>query len=515
MNWGTDLWDQFDLISAHTHSGIEFVEKVSKFVKERAQIEANYARELRKLARNFQPKKKEDDVKYTFHKSFVGVVKETDDLAGQHELIAENLNGKVYKELKQMHGELKNERNKHLAESRKVQDSLDQSMKTLDNVKKAYEKASGEAEQAFGVFQKADQDMSKTKLEVEKCKSTSMEKGQLADKAKEEYRSQLDKTNSKQTLHYTSEMPAVFNEMQAMEENRIAKIGSLLTEYSDIHSTVMPIIQTCLNNMKSNAASVDGKQDSTILIEQHKTSLPPPGDIPFEEYGKTNGTGTPVGKQKKKKEKKKGFTFGKKKVEGDGNDFNTLPPGEQVRICKKNIKTFEQQVNQLKSAREAMEKMAQVYQQNPNLGDPASTEEGLRENAKELDRCSMELFKYQSYLATIENTPAPTPPPSYSKPSSAQPPPAPSDNVPPAPPPAPSLLVPPVEEPEDIDGEFEEERCRVLYDFEGTNDGELPVREGEELIVTEADNDGSGWTKVMGSNDNEGYVPTAYLMMID
>lgn len=117
--------------------------------------------------------------------------------------------------------------------------------------------------------------------------------------------------------------------------------------------------------------------------------------------------------------------------------------------------------------REAMEKMAQVYQQNPNLGDPASTEEGLRENAKELDRCSMELFKYQSYLATIENTPAPTPPPSYSKPSSAQPPPAPSDNFPPAPPPAPSLLVPPVEEPEE-DGEFEEERCRVLYDFEGT-----------------------------------------------
>lgn len=38
-------------------------------------------------------------------------------------------------------------------------------------------------------------------------------------------------------------------------------------------------------------------------------------------------------------------------VEGDGNDFNTLPPGEQVRVCKKNIKTFEQQVQQLKSAR--------------------------------------------------------------------------------------------------------------------------------------------------------------------
>lgn len=111
-----------------------------------------------------------------------------------------------------------------------------------------------------------------------------------------------------------------------------------------------------------------------------------------------------------------------------------------------------------------MEKMTGVYLQNPSLGDPASMEEELKGNAKELDKYSQELFKYQSYLAIIEKTPAPTPPPCYSKPSHVQPPPAPSENVPP---PAPSILVPPVEEPED-DNEFDdEERCRVLYDFEG------------------------------------------------
>ncbi|KAK3733074.1 hypothetical protein QZH41_008416, partial [Actinostola sp. cb2023] len=492
--------DQFDLIGGHTHSGIDFVDKVSKFVKERVQIETNYAKELRKLARTFQPKRKEEeDQKYTFHKAFIGVVKETDDLAGQHELISENLNGKVYKQLQQTHAELKNERRKHLAEAKKVQDALEQSVRALEAVKKAYERASGEAEQGFG------------------CKATSMEKGQAAEKAKDEYRIQLDKTNNKQTLHYSTEMPAVFNELQSMEEKRIAKIGSLLTEYSDIHSNVMPIIQTCLNNMKSNAASVDGSKDSATLIEHNKTALTPPADIAFEEYGKTGATNTPSSSKKKDKVKKKTKTFGfgkSKKVEGDGNDFNQLPPGEQVRICKRNIKTFEQQVQQLKSGRVGMEKMALVYQQNPSLGDPALTEEELVANGKELDRCGMELFKYQSYLATIENTAAPLQPPSYSKSSNAQPPPAPSDNVPPAPPPAPSLLVPPVEEPEE-DGEFDEERCKVLYDFEGTNDGELPVHEGDELVVTEVDTDGSGWTKVMGSNESEGYVPTAYVLMLD
>lgn len=48
----------------------------------------------------------------------------------------------------------------------------------------------------------------------------------------------------------------------------------------------------------------------------------------------------------------------------------------------------------------------------------------------------------------------------------------------------------------------------------GTNDGELPVQENQELVVTEADNDNSGWTKVTNGTD-EGYVPTAYVMMIE
>ena len=38
-----------------------------------------------------------------------------------------------------------------------------------------------------------------------------MEKGQACERAREEYRNQLEVTNSKQTLHYTNEMPAVFD----------------------------------------------------------------------------------------------------------------------------------------------------------------------------------------------------------------------------------------------------------------------------------------------------------------
>ena len=42
-----------------------------------------------------------------------------------------------------------------------------------------------------------------------------------------------------------------------------------------------------------------------------------------------------------------------------------------------------------------MEKMVDVYRQNPSLGDPSTIELQLSENAKELDALNIDLHKYQ------------------------------------------------------------------------------------------------------------------------
>lgn len=39
--------DQFDNLEKHTQWGIEYVEKYTKFVKERSEIETNYAKQIR------------------------------------------------------------------------------------------------------------------------------------------------------------------------------------------------------------------------------------------------------------------------------------------------------------------------------------------------------------------------------------------------------------------------------------------------------------------------------------
>ena len=56
--------------------------------------------------------------------------------------------------------------------------------------------------------------------------------------------------------------------------------------------------------------------------------------------------------------------------------------------------------------------------------------------------------------------------------------------------------------------------CLTLFrSILATNDGELGISEGEELVVLEQDLDNSGWTKVLKGED-EGYVPSTYIELL-
>ena len=45
-----------------------------------------------------------------------------------------------------------------------------------------------------------------------------------------------------------------------MDERRILKTGQLLSEYSNLETKVMPIIQKCLDNIKDFGNSVNGPE---------------------------------------------------------------------------------------------------------------------------------------------------------------------------------------------------------------------------------------------------------------
>ncbi|XP_063334232.1 formin-binding protein 1 homolog isoform X3 [Pelmatolapia mariae] len=280
--------DQFDNLEKHTQWGIEFVEKYTKFVKERSEIETNYAKQIRNLSKKYQPKKnskEEEESKYTFCRAFLTTLNELNDYAGQHEVISENLTSLIITELTRYLQELKAERKSHFHDGRKAQQHIESSWKQLEASKKRFERECKEAERAQQYFEKMDADINVTKADVEKARQQAQMRHQMASDSKNEYAAYLEKFNKEQNEHYYTIIPNIFQKLQDMEEKRIERISVCMKTFADVDRQVLPIVGKCLDGMTNAAESIEPKADSKQVVESFKSGFEPPGDVEFEDYG--------------------------------------------------------------------------------------------------------------------------------------------------------------------------------------------------------------------------------------
>ncbi|XP_014914934.1 formin-binding protein 1 isoform X12 [Poecilia latipinna] len=287
------LKDQFDNLEKHTQWGIEFVEKYNKFVKERSEIEINYAKQIRNLSKKYQPKKnsrEEEESKFSFCRAFFTTLNELNDYAGQHEVIAENLTSQIFVELTRYLQELKAERKTHFHDGRKAQQYIESSWKQLESCKRRFERDCKEADRAQQYFEKMDADINVTKADVEKrglnkARQQAQMRHQMASDSKGDYSSYLQKFNQEQNDHYHTIIPNIFQKLQDMEEKRIERIGACMKTFAEVDRQVLPIVGKCLDGMTTAAESIEPKTDSQQVVESYKSGFEPPSDVEFEDYG--------------------------------------------------------------------------------------------------------------------------------------------------------------------------------------------------------------------------------------
>lgn len=301
MSWSTELWDQFDAVSNHTAKGVEFLDKLGHFIKDRCMIETDYASRLRKLAKNYDNTKrgKDDEREFTYCKVFGQILKEVSDMAGQHEVIAENLSTQIVKEITNISKDLREERKRHLAEGFKYQQLLATSLNHLDKSKKYYDKAFKESERARLNYQKADDDLNLSRAELEKAKNISMAKEKASESSKADYARQLQVANQAQREHYTQFMPKVFKQLQDMECRRIECTKTFMKLSAIIQKNVQPIINKCLDGVIESADSIDSTFDAQLVVDRYKSGMQPPDDIPFEDLSTKAASGETESMQSK------------------------------------------------------------------------------------------------------------------------------------------------------------------------------------------------------------------------
>uniref|UniRef100_A0A8C8X9P6 Formin binding protein 1 n=1 Tax=Panthera leo TaxID=9689 RepID=A0A8C8X9P6_PANLE len=539
MSWGIELWDQFDNLEKHTQWGIDILEKYIKFVKERTEIELSYAKQLRNLAKKYQPKKnskEEEEYRYTACKAFLSTLNEMNDYAGQHEVISENMTSHITVELARYVQELKQERKSYFHDGRKAQQHIEICWKQLESSKRRFERDCKEADRAQQYFEKMDADINVTKADVEKARQQAQVRHQMAEDSRADYSSILQKFNHEQHEYYHTHIPNIFQKIQEMEERRILRIGESMKTYAEVDRQVIPIIGKCLDEIVKAAESIDQKNDSQLVIEAYKSGFEPPGDIEFEDYtqpmkrtvsdnslSNSRGEGKPELKFGGKS-KGKLWPFIKKNKGAAPEDFSNLPPEQRRKKLQQKVDELNKEIQKEMDQRDAITKMKDVYLKNPQMGDPASLDHKLTEVSQNIDKLRLEAQKFEAWLAEVEGRlPArsdqarrqsgmyeaqnPTtvnncaqdresPDGSYTEEQSQE------SEV--------KVLA------TDFDDEFDDEEplpaigtCKALYTFEGQNEGTISVVEGETLYVIEEDK-GDGWTRIR-RNEEEGYVPTSYV----
>ncbi|XP_038600599.1 formin-binding protein 1-like isoform X2 [Tachyglossus aculeatus] len=536
MSWGTELWDQFDSLDKHTQWGIDFLERYAKFVKERIEIEQNYAKQLRNLVKKYCPKRssKDEEPRFTSCVAFVNILNELNDYAGQREVVAEEMGHRVYGELMRYSHDLKTERKMHLQEGRKAQQYLDMCWKQMDNSKKKFERECREAEKAQQSYERLDNDTNATKADVEKAKQQLNLRTHMADENKNEYAAQLQNFNGEQHKHFYVVIPQIYKHLQEMDERRTIKLSECYRGFADSERKVVPIISKCLEGMIHAAKSVDECRDSQLVVDSFKSGFEPPGDFPFEDYSQhiyrtvSDGTisaskqegmkidsKTTVGKAKGKL-----WLFGKKPKGPALEDFSHLPPEQRRKKLQQRIDELNRELQKESDQKDALNKMKDVYEKNPQMGDPCSLQPKLAETMSNIDRLRMEIHKNEAWLSEVEAKTGgrgdrrhsseinhlvtqgrESPEGSYTDDAN-------QEVRGPAQQPS---------QPNEFDDEFEDDdplpaigHCKAIYPFDGHNEGTLAMKEGEVLYIIEEDK-GDGWTRARRQNGEEGYVPTSYI----
>ncbi|XP_021698141.1 formin-binding protein 1-like isoform X5 [Aedes aegypti] len=422
MGWGIDLWDQYENLATHTQKGIDFLERYGNFIRDRSAIEVEYAGKLRRLVKNYQPKKSKEDEENEFSsfQAFKCVLKEVADLAGQREVVAENLQLQVLQGISLLAKNLRDERKKSLTEGALLTQNLNSQIAALDRAKRNYEKAFREAEKSIDSYQRADADLNLSRAEVEKQRNNMNIRCGQSEDAKNEYANQLQKTNKLQQTHFESSLPEVFNRLQELDEKRTRGLKEFIKGAADVESAVAPIIARCLEGMVKAADAINEKEDSLKVIEKYQSGFQPPGDLPFEDLSKADSdtsnnsqtytsTGrlnhlTAKGTTSQKLKKRVGifgyFASNKNNLSTDGmkEDFSDLPPTQRRKKLAGKVQELQQKVAQEQAASEGLMKMKGVYEANSLLGDPRSVEEQLNESVNKLDKLRMELQRYQKLL---------------------------------------------------------------------------------------------------------------------
>jgi len=392
--WGYELWDGYEAVAGHIRSQAEkMVDVYARYLKEKAELEREYAKGLRKIVSRYEPVKKrkhQDKVEPTETSSFRALLKETGYQAGQHEVLAEHLAKLLVKEVQKKAAEILKKTKDNSKQAKKYQDMMDASYFTLEKSKLKYEKGFHDWREAERNFQVADQDGTISRNEILKMKVTTETKCQAYEKYRQEYKEQLAKTNKDQSEYFSNTLPGVVNMLQDIDKDRINFIQGVLERALIAEREAVKISNKCRDSMEEAIKNINEDIDQDEVIERYKTGDLSPNDIEFEEME--------ISRKKKSSSLTRRLSrtsFTQKK--GKQNLF------QEKRNILKNIDKHKNEIARGTKEIQALQLMIQTYKDTPDFGDSKKFQEELTSVTLKVESLTQNLSSLSRELDLVES----------------------------------------------------------------------------------------------------------------
>ena len=243
----------------------------AKFYRELAEVEKDYAKGVRKLCNKFAPKQEAGGQESERDRGWRLLLTELGYKAGQHELLSELYSKSVIEDLKTK----VKDSNKEIEKLRK---ELKRSQEVTEHVQKSHEKYNVKHQKCFQdavmterALQRAENDTTLSRREVEKLRSQAAEKQRQSEESSKVLERQSTHLQEVTTAHLHGALPAVLDSLQGLSVSTSQSLMRVMEAGVRSEAEADRVVSACTQEMAAIVAGLRPERDSERVIEMLKS----------------------------------------------------------------------------------------------------------------------------------------------------------------------------------------------------------------------------------------------------
>ncbi|CAG8504074.1 11876_t:CDS:10 [Acaulospora colombiana] len=387
MSFGSELKDQFSTVNQFVSGGIQFLNEVREFIKERAQIEKEYAGKIEALARKYLLKKEKKEVSMsvgsanslserdfnnaksepsTFVKAWTTLLEETENIARERSKFSESLSTNLTEQIKAVATKKEEIRKKHASFHQQLTSDR-------DKAKSRYDEACVETQAS-----QQKQERAPDERLLEKLRKQASENAIDMNNNKNSYILSIRIANKHKSKYQNADVPALLDQLQELNESKTTALKRIWNEYVDLDQSMLNDSKLHLEMMSEAIRNIDVRIDSRIFLTYNKKKWNEAPDFKFESS----------------------LAFKEDDEMVDSGNTRVFLSNKLLK-SKQKLPELISEIELKRKEIDGLESLKYAYENNPKHGDPDDVTDKLHEAIRKFTILENTLTTYQTEVDNI------------------------------------------------------------------------------------------------------------------